>query len=127
MQVKYSRRPVIITEGQSLTLKCTADYEEEHCGNILVFWCLWVSEKPCRELTDPDRYLNHINETGETGETVFRQQNAFVTFTQLTLNDTGFYQCKAICQHSEATAVGHLINVTVTGMNFIININIINS
>lgn len=118
VQVKYSKHPVRRTEGQPLTLKCTAQFEEEHCGSISVFWCLSVPEKPCQPLIDPDRYLNHINETKLGRETVFRQQDAFVMFPQLTLNDTGFYQCKAVCQRSGATAMGHLINITVTGMSF---------
>lgn len=104
-----------------MTLKCTAQYEEQHCGNISVFWCLSVEEKPCETLTDPERYLIHINETKLSGETVFRQQDVFVTFTHLTLNDTGFYQCKAKCQRTGATAMGHHISVTVTGMSFAIN------
>lgn len=121
VQVTYSRHPVKRTEGQPLTLKCTAQYEEEHCGNISVFWCISVSEKQCQKLTDPDRYLNNNNETKISAETVVRQQDAFVTFTQLTRNDTGFYQCKAICEQTGATAMGHVISVTVTGMSFVIN------
>lgn len=119
MQVRYLKHPVSKTEGQSLTLKCTARYEEEHCGNILVFWCLRVSETPCENLTDPHRYLNHVNETQLSGETGFREQDVFVTFRQLTRNDTGFYQCKAVCRHTGASAMGHLINVTVTGKSFV--------
>ncbi|MCI4376725.1 hypothetical protein PGIGA_G00191750 [Pangasianodon gigas] len=122
VQVIYSRHPVRGTEGQPLTLKCSAQYDKQQCGNISVYWCLLVLEKSCQPLTDPDRYLIHINETQISGETVFRQRDAFVTFTRLTLNDTGFYQCKAVCQHTETTAMGHLINVTVTGQEETTNI-----
>ncbi|KAB5523286.1 hypothetical protein PHYPO_G00150830 [Pangasianodon hypophthalmus] len=107
VQVKYSRDPVRRTEGQPLTLKCTAEYEEENCGNIRVSWCL-----TSQELTDPDRYLIHINETKIGGN---RHRDAFITFTQLTVNSTGFYQCKAVCQHTGTTAIGHVISVNVTG------------
>lgn len=117
MKVKYPRAPVKGTEGQTLTLKCTAEYEKEQCGNILVFWCLEVSTL-CQPLTDPDRYLIHINETKIGGN---RTQDAFIKFTQLTLNNTGFYQCKAECQRSGASSVGYFINVTVTGMSFVNN------
>lgn len=118
MQVKYSRAPVRKTEGQPLTLKCTAEYEEEHCGNVLALWFLEVSATLCQPLTDPDRYLIHINETKIGGN---RQQDAFITFTQLTLSNTGFYQCKAECQRTGTSAMGHVINVTVTGMSFVNN------
>ncbi|XP_060780586.1 uncharacterized protein zgc:174945 [Neoarius graeffei] len=115
VQVKYSRQPIKRTEGQTLTLNCTAQYEKQHCENISVFWCLSVEDKPCEPLTDLDKYLIQISETKLSKETLLRQQDAFVTFTQLTRKDTGFYQCKAKCQHTGATAMGHRINVTVTG------------
>lgn len=115
--MKYSRDPVRGTERQLLTLKCTAEYEEEHCGNIRILWCL-MDLATCQPLTDPDRYLIYINET-KIGER--RQQDAFITFTQLTSNNTGSYQCKAICQHTRTSAIGHVINVTVTGMSFVNN------
>ncbi|KAI5108570.1 hypothetical protein C0J45_2164, partial [Silurus meridionalis] len=113
VQVKYSRRPVSRAEGQELTLKCTAEYEEQHCGNISLFWCLSETKGPCQPLNDPERYSFRIDETKITGDGGFRQQDAVITFTHLRLNDTGFYQCKASCQHSKATAMGHLINITV--------------
>lgn len=115
--VKNSRAPVNRTEGQPLSLKCTAEYEEKLCGNIRVSWGLMVSSG-CHQLTDSDRYLIHINET-KTGWN--RQQDAFISFTRLTLNDTGLYQCSAVCQHNRTTAIGRGISVTVTGMNFVIN------
>lgn len=102
-----------------MTLNCTAQYEKQHCENISVFWCLSVEDKPCEPLTDLDKYLIHISETKLSKETLLRQQDACVTFTQLTRKDTGFYQCKAKCQHTGATAMGHRINVTVTGISFV--------
>lgn len=120
VQVKYARHPVRRTEGQPLTLRCTAEYDEEHCGSISVIWCISESENPCQPLTDVNRYLIHSNESEISRETVFRQRDAFVKFLQLTLNDTGLYQCKAICQSTGVIAMGHLINVTVTGITFVI-------
>lgn len=119
MQVKYSRQPRLGTEGRPLTLRCTAEYEYEKCGDIVVFWCLSGSEQNCQLLTDPDRYLIQISESKLEGFN--RHRNASVTFTQLTLNDTGFYQCKAQCKSTGAAAMGHLINVTVTGRSFVIS------
>ncbi|XP_047668938.1 uncharacterized protein zgc:174945 [Tachysurus fulvidraco] len=112
VQLKYPKQPVRRTEGQSLTLKCTAEYEEVPCGNILVDWCFSVPEE-CWNLIDPDRHLIQVNETKKDGG--LRYRDVSITFTQLTLRDTGLYQCKAECQHFGASAVGHLINVTVTG------------
>ncbi|XP_047010320.1 uncharacterized protein zgc:174945 isoform X3 [Ictalurus punctatus] len=114
VQVKYPRHPVRRTEGQSLTLSCRAEYKEESCGSISVKWCLWIQQNTCKPLTDPDRYLFSINETIISGKTVFRHRDAFVTFIQLSLRDTGLYQCNAECQSTRSTAMGHLINVTVT-------------
>lgn len=116
VQLKYPKQAVRRTEGQSLTLRCTAEYEEEPCRNILVVWCFSVPEE-CQELIDPDRHLIQVNETKKDGG--LRHRDVSVTFTQLTLRDTGFYQCKAVCQHTGATAIGHLINVIVTGIRFI--------
>lgn len=113
VKVKYPREPVRRTERQPLTLKCTAEYEERLCGNVRVSWCL-VFPTECEPLTDPDRYLIYINETTIGGN---RKQDAFISFTQLNLSNTGLYQCKAICQQSGTSAMGHVINVTVTGMS----------
>ncbi|KAF5902304.1 B- and T-lymphocyte attenuator isoform X1, partial [Clarias magur] len=110
-RVRYPRDPIRRSERQSLTLKCTAEYEEDACGNVWVSWCLTVPAKQCETLTDPDRYVIHINETINIGR---RQQDAFITFNQLTLNDSGIYQCEAKCQRSKTSAMGHVINVTVT-------------
>lgn len=117
VRVRYSRDPIRRMERQSLTLNCTAEYEEEPCGNVWVSWCLTVPGKQCETLTDPDRYVININETKSN---MRRQQDAFITFIQLTLNDSGFYQCEAKCQRSQTSAMGHVINVTVTGMSFVI-------
>ncbi|XP_053475887.1 uncharacterized protein zgc:174945 isoform X2 [Ictalurus furcatus] len=117
VQVKYPRHPVRRTEGQSLTIRCRAEYKEESCGSISVMWCLWATQDTCKPLTDPDRYLISINETIISGKTVFRHRDAFVTFVQLSLSDTSLYQCNAVCQSTRSTAMGHLINVTVTGQD----------
>ncbi|KAG7334342.1 hypothetical protein KOW79_002749 [Hemibagrus wyckioides] len=112
VQLKYSRQPVRTTEGQPLTLRCTAVYKKELCENIFMNWCFVVSENVQNRLTDPDRYLNQVNET--IVDDGFRHRDASLTFTRLALRDSGIYQCKAICQPFGATAMGHLINVTVT-------------
>ncbi|KAK2852975.1 hypothetical protein Q7C36_008176 [Tachysurus vachellii] len=112
VQLKYSKQIIRRTEGQSLTLRCTAEYEEEPCGNVLVVWCFWVSND-CQKLIDPDRHLIQVNETKADGGS--RHRDVSITFTQLTLRDTGKYLCKATCQQTGASAVGYFINVTVTG------------
>lgn len=77
-------------------------------------WCFVMSENIQNRLTDLDRYLNEVNET--IVDDGFRHRDASLTFTRLTFRDSGIYQCNAICQPSGATAMGHLISVTVTGM-----------
>ncbi|XP_026861975.2 uncharacterized protein zgc:174945 [Electrophorus electricus] len=110
VQVIYSRNPVRSTAGQTLTLKCTVKYTKEQCGSPLASWCL--PKEHCQLLADSDRYLIYTNETEiETG---FRQRDVFITFKQLSVNDTEFYNCMAKCLKTGASAVGHRINLTIT-------------
>lgn len=120
VQVKSKRESIETTEGQPLSLKCTAEYEEDQCGNVRVSWCFRISAK-CHQLTDPDKYLIHINET-KTGRN--RMQDAFMSFTQLSLSDSGSYKCEAECEHGGATAMGHTIRVTVKGKNLIYSLHV---
>ncbi|KAI5090188.1 hypothetical protein C0J45_20323 [Silurus meridionalis] len=116
VQVRNSRAPVLRTENQPLTLKCTAEYDELHFRSIVVSWCfkptISTSTINCQPLIDPDLYSLHINESKISEK---RQRDAFITFEQLTLSNTGFYQCKAKCSATGTSAMGHVINVTVTG------------
>ncbi|XP_046693812.1 uncharacterized protein zgc:174945 [Silurus meridionalis] len=116
VQVRNSRAPVLRTENQPLTLKCTAEYDEQHFRSIVVSWCfkptISTSTINCQPLIDPDLYSLHINESKISEK---RQRDAFITFEQLTLSNTGFYQCKAKCSATGTSAIGHVINVTVTG------------
>lgn len=120
MQVKYKRDPVQRIEGQPLSLKCTAEYEEEQCGNVRVSWCFGDAVE-CQQLTDPDKYLIHIKESKTGGN---RTRDAFISFTQLCVADSGKYRCEAACQNSGATAMGRTITVTVTGKNFIYSLSL---
>lgn len=98
-------------EGQSLTLKCTVEYNVMRCGGLKALWRL----EPGQYLTNLDRYLIHVNETQIPGKTGFRQRDVFVQFQQLSFSDTGRYQCIGECVLGP-TAMGRFLSLTVAGM-----------
>ncbi|XP_036418366.1 uncharacterized protein zgc:174945 [Colossoma macropomum] len=111
VNVKYSREPVRGMEGQFLTMKCTVEYSEVQCEGLKAWWCL--PGEQCRPLTTPDRYLIHINET-KMEKPGFRQRDVFIQFKNLSHSDTALYQCTAVCRHPGTSAMGRLLNLTVT-------------
>lgn len=113
MQVKYSRKEFQRTEGQPLTIKCTAEYKKKECEDIQVDWQLGQLK-----LINPDKYMISINETKMTNKTGFRERNVFMSVENLTITDNGMYQCIAVCNPNKTTATGHFIHVNVTGMSF---------
>ncbi|XP_037399152.1 uncharacterized protein zgc:174945 [Pygocentrus nattereri] len=110
VNVKYSREPLKAMEGQFLTMKCSVEYSEVHCKGLKAWWCL-LAEQRCRPLTTPDRYLIHINET-KMDKLI--QRDVFIQFKNMSRNDTALYQCTAVCQHPGTSAMGRLLNLTVT-------------
>ncbi|KAG9262114.1 hypothetical protein AMEX_G23829 [Astyanax mexicanus] len=109
MNVRYSRDPVGRTEGQSLTLKCTVEYNINQCFGLRNGWFLENKQ----ELMNPHAYLIRINETKMSNNPEFRRRDVTITFKRLFLNDSGLYQCVGKCADGPS-AMGHLINLTVT-------------
>ncbi|KAL1282687.1 hypothetical protein QQF64_001490 [Cirrhinus molitorella] len=108
--VRYPREPVTKTEGLLLSLKCSVEYKTKDC-DIEANWRYMNNSFESLPLMDPNTYLITVNETERTEH---RERNIFLTFNSLKLQDSGSYQCEAVCRNSGTQAKGHLVRLNVT-------------
>ncbi|KAM9851587.1 uncharacterized protein ACBR49_004752 [Aulostomus maculatus] len=94
--------------GSSVRLSCLADYDFQPCGWLHVTW--GNISMPNVELTDPDKFITTVNETG--GDV--RRRLVVTEILHLTPQDSGIFQCKAECEAGRS-AIGHVIRVDVQG------------
>ncbi|XP_070822669.1 uncharacterized protein [Chaetodon trifascialis] len=105
VQVIYPQQILSPVRGSSVKLSCEAHYDFHQCGVLHVVW------HQQSELTDPRKYLTTVNETQISNSTMRRRQ-VVTEILDLTLEDSGTFQCKAECEN-KATAMGHFIWIKV--------------
>ncbi|TDH11287.1 hypothetical protein EPR50_G00059350 [Perca flavescens] len=112
LEVRYKKESFTLARGSSVKLSCNAYYDYNQCGLLHVVWCHITNQSVA--LTDPSKYFTTVNET-DTDDVNVRHRQIETEILDLTPEDDGQFQCKAECDESKETAMGHLIEITVKG------------
>lgn len=113
VSVRYQKKDLNRTEGDSMKLTCMAVYRQKTCTELSVFWCKRQSMTDCPIVSEPDRILITMNEMDDPEENSVRIRNITFEIKNISSKDAGSFQCKATCGVS--TAEGHIITLSTYG------------
>ncbi|XP_020859297.1 CD160 antigen [Phascolarctos cinereus] len=110
-----SREPVLLQEGEKLSLNCTLSYKKKEAKGLTVFWCKNKMAQGCSPRTSL-KQLNLKREAEVGEEDTLREHYTSIVFTILQAKpaDSGIYQCCASSQNSNVIFQSHYVTVTIT-------------
>ncbi|TDH06805.1 hypothetical protein EPR50_G00117070 [Perca flavescens] len=92
---------------QRLTVRCPV----KHCGeSISVTWCKQVDINKCEQIN----YAENV-EIKQNDEHVKDKLISYLTFTRISINDNGLYQC--LVKGYKSQHISHFINISVSDLN----------